>query len=441
MRAVVVLIVLALVAITPSFAADAAGPARLATDIPAQELGSALRTLAKERDFQIVYASEDVAGRQTAGARGAFTELEALQKLLDGTGMTYRLLDERTVTVTVATASPAEPARDKPRPSSDRAAAPVLPEVQVSANRERLAAMQAQLTKLAEEFFAAYNRLNTEDEFDIRCDQEVATDNRIVGQVCKPVFVHELQEANLLVPPLDAILAKSDAYEKNVLRLINRYPQLKRIVREQEALRARYETLLLRDSRSARASRSKPRDAACANAPAGAFMPMTVVMKGYALCMGLFIPADADVAGRADEALPEVEINARRESLGHLRLEIVRLEENFYAKYNELNEDDQYDIHCGRVTPTGSALKRRECQPVFVDRAMEAQVQGGLRGYPVQPASSVINRKWPDFEKTLVDAIRAHPELQKLAGAHATMQQHYEAVRKLKFKGKIIVFD
>src|SRR6185436_20767385 len=114
MRAVVVLIVLALVAITPSFAADAAGPARLATDIPAQELGSALRTLAKERDFQIVYASEDVAGRQTAGARGTFTELEALQELLDGTGMTYRLLDERTVTVTVATGSPAEPARDKP---------------------------------------------------------------------------------------------------------------------------------------------------------------------------------------------------------------------------------------------------------------------------------------------------------------------------------------
>jgi hypothetical protein len=170
-------------------------------------------------------------------------------------------------------------------------------------------------------------------------------------------------------------------------------------------------------------------------------MPMTVVIGGYALCMGLFIPADASLTGPVDEPLPEVEINARRESLGHLRLEIVRLEQDFYAKYNELNKDDQYDIHCGRVTPTGSLLKRRECQPVFVARAMEAQVQGALRGYPVQPASGVINRKWPDFEKTLVEAIRAHPELQKLAGAHATMQQHYEAVRKVKFKGKLIVFD
>jgi hypothetical protein len=164
-------------------------------------------------------------------------------------------------------------------------------------------------------------------------------------------------------------------------------------------------------------------------------------VTGYALCTGLFIAADADAAGLTDELVPEVEINARRESLRHLRSEVVRLEEDFYAKYNELNTDDQYDVQCDQTEPTGSTLRRRECHPVFVNRATAAEAYAFLGEDPVPPASSVIVRKWPAFEKTLLKAIKTHPELQKLAATHAAMQKRYEVVRKLKFKGKVIVLD
>jgi iron complex outermembrane recepter protein len=72
---------------------------RLHTDIPPESLGLALRSLADQRSFQIVFATQDVARIHTEGAVGEFTSEEALKRLLKGTGLTYRYLDEKTVTL------------------------------------------------------------------------------------------------------------------------------------------------------------------------------------------------------------------------------------------------------------------------------------------------------------------------------------------------------
>src|SRR5690242_1226689 len=68
---------------------------RKPTNIPAQELGPALRFLAKDRDVQVVYRSELVADHRTSGAAGDLTFEQALEQLLSGTGLTYRYLDDR----------------------------------------------------------------------------------------------------------------------------------------------------------------------------------------------------------------------------------------------------------------------------------------------------------------------------------------------------------
>jgi iron complex outermembrane recepter protein len=77
----------------------AAAGVKMLTDIPPQGLDSALATLANERDFQIVYLSDSVDALQTKGATGELTSSEALTKLLSGTGLDYRYLDDKTVTV------------------------------------------------------------------------------------------------------------------------------------------------------------------------------------------------------------------------------------------------------------------------------------------------------------------------------------------------------
>jgi outer membrane receptor protein involved in Fe transport len=69
------------------------------TDIPAQDLSTALQTLAKDRNLQVVFVSEEVNSLRTAGASGELTADEAITKLLNGTELTYRYLDEKTITV------------------------------------------------------------------------------------------------------------------------------------------------------------------------------------------------------------------------------------------------------------------------------------------------------------------------------------------------------
>ena len=59
-------------------------------DIPAEPLGKALQTLAKDRDLQVAYVSDEVESIQSAGASGELTTDEALVQLLRGTALTYR---------------------------------------------------------------------------------------------------------------------------------------------------------------------------------------------------------------------------------------------------------------------------------------------------------------------------------------------------------------
>src|SRR5438034_10036048 len=82
-----------------STAADAEVAVRKPINIPAQGLGPALQALAKDRGFQVVYLSDAVDSLKTQGAIGELTSDEALTKLLSGTGLSYRYLDEATVTI------------------------------------------------------------------------------------------------------------------------------------------------------------------------------------------------------------------------------------------------------------------------------------------------------------------------------------------------------
>jgi len=99
MRLSVLVTAVSLSVIGLAVADDVRAAVKRETNIPAQQLGSALQALAKDRNFQVVYVSEEVNDRRTAGVVGEFTPEEALQRLLEGTGLTYRFVDEKTVAI------------------------------------------------------------------------------------------------------------------------------------------------------------------------------------------------------------------------------------------------------------------------------------------------------------------------------------------------------
>ncbi len=67
--------------------------------IPAQPLGQALRLFADQSGYQLAYATEDMQGAATRGVNGSHTPEAALQILLSGTGIGYRLTASNTVTL------------------------------------------------------------------------------------------------------------------------------------------------------------------------------------------------------------------------------------------------------------------------------------------------------------------------------------------------------
>lgn len=83
---------MAVALLTAAELAFAGGPAttREPTRIPAEPLGLALRTLANDRGFQVVYDSGQVEHCATQGASGDLTRDEALTQVLRGTGLTFQ---------------------------------------------------------------------------------------------------------------------------------------------------------------------------------------------------------------------------------------------------------------------------------------------------------------------------------------------------------------
>src|SRR5882757_3466725 len=99
MRIAVVAAAVCICMVGLSLADGTSASIREPTHIAAQGLGPALKQLAQSRGLQVLYLSKTVRDVRTNGASGDITANEALEQLLTGTGLTYRYLDQNTVTV------------------------------------------------------------------------------------------------------------------------------------------------------------------------------------------------------------------------------------------------------------------------------------------------------------------------------------------------------
>ncbi len=71
----------------------------IAFNIPAQDLGGALNAFADRAGLRLLFPSNLVAGRRSAGLAGTLTRNQALTRLLAGSGLTYRFTSANTVTI------------------------------------------------------------------------------------------------------------------------------------------------------------------------------------------------------------------------------------------------------------------------------------------------------------------------------------------------------
>jgi hypothetical protein len=167
------------------------------------------------------------------------------------------------------------------------------------------------------------------------------------------------------------------------------------------------------------------------------------------LCLWLAVVACPCAASesnpeREPTELDEVLIKGKR-GLEVLRLQMIRLEDEFYARYNQLNSSDLYDIHCAEEARTGTRFRRRYCRPNFAARAHEVEGQGYweaaermLRVPPMPwdppiPAIPAIQLRQKEFREEMIQTTTRHPELLELLRKRAELAARYEKLRRESF--------
>lgn len=128
--------------------------------------------------------------------------------------------------------------------------------------------------------------------------------------------------------------------------------------------------------------------------------------------------------------------------LWQLREAIVEAEDRFYARYNELNKNGDFDIHCRREAPIGTRLKKRICRIAFFEDAQaeyaRALVTGS--GYAPDPDLVMLQRSG-EFRANAVELYKNDRRLRALSRDLERLQKSYEEERKARFKDRWILIE
>jgi hypothetical protein len=151
------------------------------------------------------------------------------------------------------------------------------------------------------------------------------------------------------------------------------------------------------------------------------------------------LPAAPAQAPENVQQLDEVVILGKK--LYQLRQDVVKAEDRFYAAYNELNTDNDYDIKCEQTTTAGTRLKSRQCKPVFFAEAEAAEARSMLTGEYAPPAQLVALERADEYRKKALEVINRSPELRKLVRERDALERGYLKARQERFKGRWILFE
>jgi hypothetical protein len=137
----------------------------------------------------------------------------------------------------------------------------------------------------------------------------------------------------------------------------------------------------------------------------------------------------ADAASRIE--LEEVEVTGRGVRRLHYRL--VKAQDRFFARYNDLNTRNIFDIHCSYRARTGSQRITRQCQVEFMLNSTAQQgreftegVQSGRSSFPVTIPAEDWLRWREEYRENVRQVVQGSPELQKLALKLGELEARYE---------------
>ena len=149
---------------------------------------------------------------------------------------------------------------------------------------------------------------------------------------------------------------------------------------------------------------------------------------------------EASSVGVAEAERPyEVVINGRL-TRRNLRSSIVKVQDDLFRRYNELNDDDDFDIKCYRFRPTGSHRIRRVCEGEYMisERADNAGMtlyllaQPGAQGansaylYAARELDTYMRPKHEILVRKLNEHLQQDKEMQEIGDVLHTLNTQLE---------------
>jgi hypothetical protein len=138
------------------------------------------------------------------------------------------------------------------------------------------------------------------------------------------------------------------------------------------------------------------------------------------------------MAGAETPSEPKYQVTVaatRQESLStrYPRLELLKSE--FYAAYNQANDDPRYEVRCKRgevQLEANTVVLGRVCSPKLKVTCSDGSIQRLCTAWPPK-----------GFCEHLLELVARHPELRLLLEKYDALAEHYAGVRGEKLKDRI----
>ena len=163
-------------------------------------------------------------------------------------------------------------------------------------------------------------------------------------------------------------------------------------------------------------------------------MPKLPTKAGLLILVMLLPYAAAQEAenGEVDETIDEITVMGAR-SLAMMRAEVIKAEDAIYEVFNELNDDDGYDIICKKETRIGSQIPERVCLArMYRDEVAMATVDQEGPALPVGNMTRASQQQAILIDKMRVLAAE-HPELLDALKKRYALDQRYKEERDKRY--------
>lgn len=158
--------------------------------------------------------------------------------------------------------------------------------------------------------------------------------------------------------------------------------------------------------------------------------------------IGTILGISPVVAQDAEEPIEEVTAYGQK-TLLNLKYAALQAETDFFSRFNEINEIDEFDVYCDKEGSTYSRVKRRRCWSPFErefdqDQAEYAFATGGRVGGRNEALVQLKRKKQAEHLKNMV---LENPELQALYRRLGEANIEFETERQRRCSGDFLCRD